>query len=79
MELPKIESFVKIAQCSWTKFSGSVNLSEASQVTTFVLPHTCLTTIKGEKFVLFDGTTDQGSRMIVFSTKKNLLAIVNYF
>ena len=25
-----------------------------------------------ENFVLYDGATDQGSRMIVFSTKRNL-------
>ena len=79
MELPKIESLAKVVQRSLAKSNGLANYSEASLSTDFILPPTCLTTTKEENFVLFDGATDQGSRMIVFSTKKNLLAIVNYF
>jgi hypothetical protein len=80
VELPKLESLARVVQRSRAKSSGSANHSEASQATDFVLPPTCQmqTTLREENFVLFDGTTDQGSRIIVFTSKRNLEVLAEH-
>ena len=78
VELPKLESLARVVQRSRAKASGSANHSEAPSSAEFVLPPTCQTTLREENFVLFDGVTDTGSRLIVFTTEKNLRVLAEH-
>ena len=72
IHLPKLESLARVAQRARANASGSANHSEAPTAAEFTLPPTCLETLRGNDFVMFDGNTDKGARLIVFSTKRNL-------
>ncbi len=67
-----------IVQRARAKSSGSANHTEASKLENFELPPTCLTTLRDESFVLFDGVTDEGSRMIIFTTARNLQILAEH-
>ena len=71
-QLPKFESMARMVQRSRADECGSAQFPEAGDVQDFVLPPTCYTTHRGEQFVLFDGFTDEGSRMIIFTTDCNI-------
>ena len=51
---------------------------ESSDAKLFVLPPNCLTTANNDNFVLFDGEAPNGTRMIVFSTTRNLYTLADY-
>ena len=70
--LPKIESLACVAQRARAEASGSANHSEASTADEFELPPTCQHTVRGDDFVLYDGRTDKGARIVVFATQRNL-------
>ena len=76
-KLPNIDSISRVVQRSRAKSSGSIH-SESSDAKLFVLPPNCLTTANNDNFVLFDGEASNGSRMIVFSTTRNLSTLADY-
>ena len=76
--LPNLESLARVAQRSRASASGSAQHSEADTSEDFVLPPTCTSTRKGEPFVLYDGRTDRGVRVIAFATRRNMETLAEY-
>jgi hypothetical protein len=76
-KLPNIDSISRVVQRSRAKSSESTH-SESSDAKLFVLPPNCLTTANNDNFVLFDGEAPNGTRMIVFSTTRNLSTLADY-
>ena len=76
--LPNLESLARVAQRSRASASGSAQHSEADTSEDFVLPPTCTSTRKGEPFVLYDGKTDRGVRVIAFATGRNMQTLAEY-
>ena len=73
-----MESLARIVQRSRAAASGSATHAEAKTSADFALPPTCTSTRRDEPFVLFDGVTDEGSRLIVFSTEQNLRILAEH-
>ena len=78
VQLPKLESLARVAQRARAKASGSANHSEALKSTDFELPPTCQYTLRDEDFVAFDGVTDKGARLIIFTTARNLRILASH-
>ena len=76
--LPTEESLRRIVQRSRARACGSAMHPEAKDAEEFVLPPTCSVTHRGDPFVLFDDFTDAGSRLIVFSTQRNLQTLSDH-
>ena len=66
--LPNLESLARVVQRSRASSSGSAQHAEATTSEDFILPSTCTSTRRDEPFVLYDGKTDRGVRVIAFST-----------
>ena len=78
--LPNLMSLARVIQRSRAAQSGSAQHQESSTSSSsdFVLPPTCTSTRKDEPFVLFDGSTDRGVRVIAFATARNMQTLATY-
>ena len=76
--LPPEESLARIVQRSRAAAAGFSTAPEEKEVENFVLPPTCTLTKRDEPFVLFDGKTDKNSRIIMFSTDRNIQLLRHY-
>ena len=70
--LPNIMSLARVIQRSRAVASGSSQHQEATTSEDFTLPPTCTSTRRDEPFVLYDGSTDRGVRVIIFATSRNM-------
>ena len=68
--LPNIMSLARVIQRSRAVASGSSQHQEATTSEDFTLPPTCTSTRRDEPFVLYDGSTDRGVRVIIFATSR---------
>jgi len=62
----------RVIQRSRAVASGSSQHQEATTSEDFTLPPTCTSTRRDEPFVLYDGSTDRGVRVIIFATSRNM-------
>ena len=76
--LPNLESLARVVQRSRASSSGSAQHTEATTSEDFILPPTCTSTRRDEPFVLYDGKTDRGVRVIAFSTTRNMKTLAQY-
>ena len=76
--LPNLESLARVVQRSRASSSGSAQHAEATTSEDFILPSTCTSTRRDEPFVLYDGKTDRGVRVIAFSTTRNMKTLAKY-
>ena len=76
--LPKWESLARIVQRSRAKASGAAAYTEPPTAREFVLPESCKKTGRDECFVIFDGMSEDGVRMIVFGTESNLRILASH-
>ena len=68
--LLNLESLARVVQRSRASSSGSAQHTEATTSEDFILPPTCTSTRRDEPFVLYDGKTGRGVRVIAFSTTR---------
>ncbi|KAL5248999.1 hypothetical protein ACHWQZ_G018006 [Mnemiopsis leidyi] len=76
--LPNLESLTRVVQRSRASSSGSAQHAEATTSEDLILPSTCTSTRRDEPFVLYDGKTDRGVRVIAFSTTRNMKTLAKY-
>ena len=76
--LPNLESLSRTVQRSRAAAAGATSGPEAATSLAYVLPPTCMQTMRGEDFVLYDGTTDKNCRIIAFSTWRNMHCLSVY-
>ena len=67
-----------LSQRSRASSSRSAQHTEATTWEDFILPPTCTSTWRDEPFVLYDGKTDRGVRVIAFSTTRNMKTLAQY-
>ncbi|KAL5262662.1 hypothetical protein ACHWQZ_G008159 [Mnemiopsis leidyi] len=76
--LPNLESLARVVQRSRASSSVSAQHADATTSEDFILPSTCTSTRRDEPFVLYDGKTDRGVRVIAFSTTRNMKTLAKY-
>jgi hypothetical protein len=76
VQLHKLESLARVTQ--WARAKLRLDLRNTlkpalQQSSNYLLVPTCLKGSHDESFVAYDGKTDNGARVIVFTTKRNFI------